>query len=122
MVDQDEGSGLGSRELQTLLLMGQALSAEQEPERICHWVCDAAASLLGTSLAAIALAPTEQDSPGSAYGKIGDSPLPEPLAREIAKLAQTEWPASLKSTRVAVLQKSNLPADLTRRAGAGALQ
>ena len=115
VANQDEGRGLGSRELQTLLLMGQALNAEQEPERICHWVCDAAASLLGTSLAVIALAPTEQEGPGSVYGKIEDSPLPEHLARDIAKLAQTEWPASLKSSRVAVLQRSDLPADLTRR-------
>ena len=115
MADQDEGRDLAPGELQTLLFLGQAMSAEQDPERICHWVCDAATSLLGTPLAAIALAPTEQEKPGSVYGKIGDSFLSKAVARDIAKLAQTEWPASLKSSRVAVLQKSNLPADLTGR-------
>ena len=115
MADQDEGIGLDPRELQTLLLLGQAMSAEQDPERVCHWVCESAASFLETSLAVMVLAPAERDGPGSVYGKIGDSPLPEPLAGAMAKLTQTEWPASLKSSRVAVLQKSNLPADLTRR-------
>ncbi len=33
MADQDEGRDLAPGELQTLLFLGQAMSAEQDPER-----------------------------------------------------------------------------------------
>lgn len=115
MSNRDEGGGLGARELQTLLLLGQAMNAERDPARICEWVCGGAESLLEARLAAMVLAPAEQYSRESVCGKIGDSSLSEPLARDIAKLAQSDWPASPKSSRVAVLQQSDLPADLTDR-------
>ena len=109
MADQGKAPGLSARQLQTLLLTGQAISQEQEPERICQWVCDAATSLVGASLAAVALAPTKQNGPRAVYGKLGDSPLPQTLATDLAELAEIEWSAPRKTGMVAMLPEANLP-------------
>ena len=115
MPDQDKRQPLAARELQTLLITGQAMSHEQDEERICHWVCDAAASLLGASFASIILRPAEQDSPEVVYGKLGDSPLSKHLTNRVAELARMEWPAPEATGGVATLQRAKLPPGLTRR-------
>ena len=115
MADQDEQEGLSTTELQTLLMTSQAMSQEQNEERICYWVCDVATSFLGASLASIILAPTKHDVPGPVYGKLADSPLPELVAREMAELARKERPDSRMAGRVVTLQKSKLPSVLTQR-------
>lgn len=115
MADQDKGQGLSIGELQILLMTSQAMSQEQDEERICYWVCDAATSLLGASLASIILTPTDPDILGTVYGKLGDSPLPELVAKEMAEFARTEWPDSRMAGRLATLQGERLPPGLTRR-------
>ena len=115
MADQDKQQGLSTSELQTLLMTSQAMSQEQNEERICYWVCDVATSFLGATLASIILAPTKHDIPGPVYGKLADSPLPEPVAREMAELARRERPDSRIAGRVTTLQQSKLPSVLTRR-------
>ena len=96
-------------------MTSQAMSQEQNEERICYWVCDVATSFLGASLASIILAPTKHDVPGSVYGKLADSPLPELVAREMAELAQSERPDTRMAGRVSTLQKSKLPSVLTQQ-------
>ncbi len=61
MAHRDQTQGLNIRELQTLLLTGHAMSQEQDQERICLWATDAASSMLGSSLAAVALNAAERD-------------------------------------------------------------
>ena len=109
MAAQDGGQGLSVRELHTLLLTGQAMSQEQDEEGICNWISDAAASLLGAPLAAIALRFPEQDGIGVTYGKMADSSLSEAEAEDVAKLAAMEWPAPQKPGRVEMLQSADLP-------------
>ena len=92
LATQDKRQPLTAAELQTLLLTGQAMSQEQDEERICHWVCDAAASLLGASLTSMVLRPAQPDSPEVVYRKLGDSPLPKLLTKRVAELARMEWP------------------------------
>lgn len=115
MADQDKQQGLSTSELQTLLMTSQAMSQEQNEERICHWVCDVATSFLGASLASIIMAPAKEDLPATVYGKLADSPLPELVAREMAELARGERPDSRIAGRVATLQKSKLPSVLTQQ-------
>ena len=52
------------------------MSQEQDEERICSWVCDAAISMLGASFASIILTPTKDDRSLAVYGKMGDASLP----------------------------------------------
>ncbi len=112
MADQNKQQDLSTSELQTLLMTSQAMSQEQDEDRICYWVCDAAASLLGASLASIILAPTNLDNPGAVYGKLGDSPLPELVAKEMAELARRERPDSRMAGRLDTLQRDKLPSEL----------
>ena len=112
LAKQDRGQGLNTRELQTLLLTGQAMSQEQDEERICRWIRDAAASLLEASLAAIALAPREHAGPWEVCGEVKDSVLPETMVRDVARLAEMEWPAPQRAGRVAVLSAADLPSGL----------
>ena len=115
MAYQDAGQGLSTRELRTLLLTGQAVSQEQDTERICHRVGDTAASLLGASLVSISLTPAKQNSPWAVCGTVGDSPFPDTLVDDIARLAEIEWPAHQKSGSLAMLPTANMPPSLTLR-------
>ena len=109
LVIRQEEHGFSTRELQTLLLTVGAVSQEQDEEGICDWISVAAASLLDASLAAIALRFPEHDGIGVTYGKMEDSPLSEAAAKDVAKLAVTEWPAPQKPGRVETLQIADLP-------------
>ena len=112
MADEGKEPGLNLQELQTLLLTGQAMSQEQSPDRICRWVADAASSLTGASLAAVALAAEKLNSPGAVYGEVGDIPLSRPLARDLSKLAEMQWPAPIRPGGLATLEKAELPSGL----------
>ena len=120
LADQIRGQILNNRELQTLLLAGQALAQEQDEEQVCLWACDALTSLLGTTLAAIALQPRERDRTARVYGKIGDSPLDRSLAEELAGLAEAEWSSHRRHDGVAVLRGAGLPPVLSQL-GTGSL-
>ena len=109
MAIRQEGHEFSTGELQTLLLTVGAVSQEQDEEGICHWISDAAASLLGASLAAIALRFPDHDGVGATYGKAEDSSLSEAAAKDVAKLAAMEWPAPQKPGRVETLQIADLP-------------
>ena len=115
MADQDKQQGLSTSELQTLLMTSQAMSQEQNEERICCWVCDVATSFLEASLASIILAPTKHNISGPVYGKLADSPLSELVAGEMAELARGERPDTRMAGRVSTLQKSKLPLVLTQQ-------
>ncbi len=114
MADQGKEQGLSTRELHSLLLAGQAMSQEMDPERICRWVADVACSLLGASLAAVALAPERYNIPRAVYGKVGDSTISKPVAGDLSELAEVEWPTSQKPGIVATLCKADLPPGLIR--------
>ncbi len=107
MADQGQKQGLSIRDLQSLLVAGQAMSQEMDPERICRWVANAACSLLGASLAAVALAPERYNTPRAVYGKVGDSPISKPVAGDLSELAEMEWPTSQRPGIVATLGKAD---------------
>ena len=98
-----------NRKLQTLLLTVGAVSQEQDEEGICNWISDAAASMLGASLSAVALRFPEHDGVGVTYGKVEDSSLSIAAARDVSKLAAMEWPGPQKPGRVETLQTADLP-------------
>ena len=109
MAIRQERNEFSARELQTLLLTVGAVSQEQDEEGICNWISDAATSLLGASLAAIALRSPVHDGIVVTYGKMEDAPLSETAAKDVAKLAAMEWPASQRPGRVATLKIADLP-------------
>ena len=78
--DQQRSQHLSPGELQTLVLTGHAASQEQDEERICTWIVDAASSLLDAPLAAVVLTPATPEGKGWVCGMVRDSPLSEPLA------------------------------------------
>ena len=114
MAHQDQTQGVIIRELQTLLLTGHAMSEEQDQERICLWATDAASSMLGSSLAAVALNASDSDDQFAVYGKLRDSLLGEHLTISLSKLVEIEWPAPQAPGQAATLQKKRLPGALTR--------
>ena len=109
MAIRQEEHGFSTRELQTLLLTVGAVSQEQDEEGICDWISDAATSLLGASLAAIALRFPERDGIDVTYGKVEDSSLSEVMAKDVATLAAMEWPGPQKPGRVETLKSAELP-------------
>ena len=83
VASRNQEFALSSGQLQTLLLAGQAMTQEQDPERICQWVCNSATSLFQAPLATVVLTPTNQGATGVVYGKLKDSPLPDHVVDEI---------------------------------------
>ena len=103
----DGEQDLNNRELQTLLLTGQAMSQEQDEERVCQWVCDAAASLLGASFTSMIVRPAKHNHPGVFYGKLGESPLTEQHRAEVEDLSRSEQTSFQQHGRLAVLTPDN---------------
>ena len=114
MAHLDQTQGLNIRELHTLLLTGHAMSQERDQERVCLWVTDAASSMLGSPLAAVALNASDRDDHCAVYGKLRDSLLGESLTSSLSGLVEIEWPAPQAPGQAATLQKTRLPGALTR--------
>ena len=114
MAHRDQTQGLNTAELQTLLLTGHAMSQEQDQERICLWATDAASSMLGSSLSAVAVKASDRDDHYAVYGKLRDSLLAERLTSSLSRLVQIEWPAPQAPGQAATLPKKRLPGALTR--------
>ncbi len=108
-----ETVGMNPMDLQTLLLTGSVTAQEQDPERICRRLCDAAASMLGVSLVAIATVHRARDGPSAVYGQMAGSLLTEPLARDIGELAQMKWFATQTPGTVGLLHEADLPPGVT---------
>ena len=85
LADSEKRPGLSARELQTLLLTGQAMAQEQDEAGICRWVTDAAASLLTAPLVSISLNPAGQNGTRAVYGNLRDSPLATAMVEDLAK-------------------------------------
>ncbi|MFQ6026770.1 MAG: PAS domain S-box protein, partial [Dehalococcoidia bacterium] len=113
MVEHSEGQGLNDLELRTLLMTGQAVSQEQDPESICRWVADACSLLLGSSVAAIALPFQNPKSARSLYGKLGASPISGELAADLFELTEVEWPILQDPRGTSAFDSAELPIGLT---------
>lgn len=106
---------LNIEDVQTLLLMGQAIGQEQDEERICTWVCDAAVSLLGARLVSVILTKTNQNSASTICGKLGDSALSASTAGEISTLVEAEDYFLERYGRIGTLPSGRVPTELARQ-------
>jgi len=113
LTDRAEWQGLTIRDLQTLVLTGQATSQEQDEERICQWVGDAAASLMEAPFASMVLTPESQGGSRTVFGSHRDRPLSKAMTKALAEIAESERPSVEMPGRVAILQKAQLPYVLT---------
>jgi len=100
----NDEQGLSARVLKALLLLGQAMSQEDNEERICHWATDAATSLMGNPVASIVLAPTKPNRPRMVYPSNGGSRLSESIDEVLVRSAKKERPSYGPSGEVEILQ------------------
>lgn len=82
-----EEQGLSAHELRLLLLLGQVMSQQEDEEGICRWAIDAAASLTGSPVASIALAPKKPGGFRALYRTQGESHTPQELAEVVDRFA-----------------------------------
>lgn len=122
MFDQPERQDLSTQELQMLLLMGQAMTQEQDEEDICRWINDAASPLLGATLVSLILTNPKQTDPWAVCSglcvdgrEVGDPLHYDSLAGRLAELSEMKWSAIQKVGGIAILRKDDLPPALIQR-------
>lgn len=109
MVKRDNQQSLSAEEFQRLLLTGQAISQERDPNLTCRLVADTAASLLGTSLVSFLFTLDKNCGSHIVSGSLRGSPIPQSLASALLEAAVVRRAPVQDTDGVATLYAGQTP-------------